>query len=432
MAPARHQPGSSRAAPRAGAGSGSSARAGVAPRAGPRVLVMMPTWLGDTVMATPALRLLGETVPGAEVHALATAGLDEVLRGSPVVTELHVARSSRFHDRATACLALRRYRFEAALVLPNSFSSALAMRLSGIPIRLGYARDGRGFLLTHHLEPGRRVAPHKGWALVSAVNYYFEAARALAGVLGTMTAVQPGPLELGVTAEQKRRADEALRRAGVGPREASGGGRGEGGGFAVLNPGANNPAKRWPAERFAELAANLTRNFGLSVLLSGAPGEARLVAEVAGRARGMLKGAAGARGADSPRLVELPGMGLGLGVLKAVIARAALLVTNDTGPRHLAAGFGVPRVVLFGPTDPRWTTLPGDPDGMEREAALLAEPELPETEVADDHPDRCRIERIESRRVLEACERMLRVGPAEGERGGSERGARPAAPRRPT
>src|SRR5690606_13735761 len=107
--------------------------------------------------------------------------------------------------------------------------------------------------------------------------------------------------------------------------------------YCILNPGGNNPAKRWPAERFGELARHLAGAHGLRVLINGAPAEADLVREIA----------AGA-GATSPAPAALPDLGGTLGSLKALLAdgRCAIMVTNDTGPRHIAAAMGVPVVSL--------------------------------------------------------------------------------------
>jgi ADP-heptose:LPS heptosyltransferase len=99
--------------------------------------------------------------------------------------------------------------------------------------------------------------------------------------------------------------------------------------------------------------------------------------------------------------VELPRLGISLGTLKALVKRSGLMVTNDTGPRHIAAAFGVPLVSLFGPTDYRWTVIPA------REEVISADPTLPETELAEDHPERCRIDRIGLERVVEGIERAL-------------------------
>jgi ADP-heptose:LPS heptosyltransferase len=169
--------------------------------------------------------------------------------------------------------------------------------------------------------------------------------------------------------------------------------------YAVLCPGANKAAKRWPAERFAAVADALA-GLGLAAVATGAPGEREVVAEVS-------------RAAAVP-VLDLVQRGLGIGSLKAVIADAALCVTNDTGPRHVAAALGTPVVTLFGPTDHRWTTIE-----CPHEQILVAEPFLPEPLVADDHARHCAITRIPVADVLAAAERLLS-------------GRREGAPRRET
>ena len=163
--------------------------------------------------------------------------------------------------------------------------------------------------------------------------------------------------------------------------------------YAVLNPGGNNAAKRWPAERFAALADHLERAHGLRVLISGSPGEADLAASIAASAE------------TDP--IALPGIGMTLGSLKSIIERSELLVTNDTGPRHIAAAFGVPMVTMFGPTDHRWTTIPTRPAGPE--TVLVADPELPLTESANDHPEQCRVDRIGLDSVVRSVDRLLQA-----------------------
>jgi ADP-heptose:LPS heptosyltransferase len=100
-------------------------------------------------------------------------------------------------------------------------------------------------------------------------------------------------------------------------------------------------------------------------------------------------------------------LGVTLSSLKSIVRRAKLMVTNDTGPRHLAAAFGVPLVSLFGPTDHRWTTIPTRPGAPE--LLLLADPDLPANEVANDHPERCRIDRIEFAAVRAATDTALQT-----------------------
>lgn len=345
-----------------------------------RLLVVLPSWVGDAVMATPTLRLLRQGFPGAFIGVMVRPGIDELLAGTGLFDEAHVADGSGVMGPKRAATKLRPRRYDTALLLTNSFSTALVTRLAGIPRRIGYARDGRSLLLTDRLAPPVRV--DGTWAPVPAVQYY----RTLACEF-LLDAVMPGartapvPMELAASPKDIAAGEAILSAASLRPGEA----------FAVLNPGGNNAAKRWPAERFAELARWLHHAHGLRVLINGSPSEADLCATIAAQS-------------EVPCGV-LPKLGITLGSLKAVVRRAALMVTNDTGPRHIAAAFGVPLVSLFGPTDHRWTTIPTRPDGPEQ--IVLADPELPESELANDHPERCRVDRITSDTVRAAVVSVL-------------------------
>lgn len=286
--------------------------------------------------------------------------------------ELHVDRAAGVMGPKMVAARIRPRRYDAAVLLTNSFSTALITRLAFIPRRIGYDRDGRGLLLTDRVKAERRSPPHKGWACVPAVEYYLKLVREVVGEIGG------AGLELGVTAAQEEAGAKVLAAAGVGVSDR----------FAVVNPGANDAAKRWPAERFAEVGRHLVRAHQLKVLVNGSPNEKELAEAVARDA--------------GPGVVALPGLGVTIGSLKSVVRRAVLMVTNDTGPRHIAAAFGIPTITLYGPTDPRWTTLPNG--GRGGRVDLVAEPNLPDGELADDHPERCRIDRIPVSAVLDALQ----------------------------
>jgi heptosyltransferase II len=355
-----------------------------------RLLVVMPSWIGDAVMATPALRLLRDNLPGAFIGGLARPGVDEVLAGTAFFDELHIERASGVMGPKHAAAKVRPRRYETALLFTNSFSTALITRIAGIPRRIGYNRDARGVLLTDRLNPPRRS--DNSWAPIPAVTYYYHAARFL---LEPATPRTPSPalpddihLELATTSAEEAAAADLLIRAGISQSEP----------FAILNPGGNNPAKRWPVDRFAAVGRHLMLKHGCHILVTGAPAEAELCDRIAAAIR------------DEPTKNPAPApaqvssmTGSGLGPLKAIIRRSSLMVTNDTGPRHIAAAFGVPVVSLFGPTDHRWTTIPA-PAGEE---LLLADPSLPADQLADDHPERCRIEHVQLPDVLGAAERLL-------------------------
>ncbi len=381
----------------------------------------MPSWLGDVVMSTPALRLLRDALPGSFIGGLVRPGLDELIAGSNLLDEVHVDRARGVMGPKLVAAKIRPRRYDAALLLANSFSTALVTRLAFIPRRIGYDRDGRGMLLTDRIKPERVSQGVLGkmgvgaFTPVSAVEYYVRAAREVVGDVGCgMSDVGCGGkkmrLELGVTEAQGVAADVVLRKAGVGAGEK----------YAVLNPGANDVAKRWPASGYAAVAAHLVRVHGLKVLVNGAPGEAELCDEVVRGARERLGAASGGKSgqplgtplADGPpvppeAVVALPRLGVTIGSLKGIVRGARLMVTNDTGPRFVAAAFGVPLVVLYGPTDIRWSVLPGLTGPS---VDVVADPTLPAELNANEHPERCRIDRIEVGRAIEAVERVIGAG----------------------
>jgi heptosyltransferase-2 len=372
-------------------------------------------------MATPTLRLIRRAFPGMFIGVLCRPGIDRVLAGLDVFDELHVERSAGVMGPKFVAARLRPRRYDTALLLTNSFSTALITRIAGIPRRIGYARDARGLLLTDRSDPPRR--PDGRWAPVPAVDYYHNLAAAhllppgpaarrrkgldhnpstssMGEVSGGATVVSrpeqgtqtwlPLPtgcfMELAVTPADRAAADDLLARGGVDA----------GAPLVLLNPGGNRREKRWPPDRFAAVADHLAGAHAMTALVNGSPAEAEL-------AEGVSRACAVARP------VSLPALGVTLSSLKGLVARCRLMVSNDTGPRHIALALGVPCVSLFGPTDHRWTIVPtraGAPDVM-----VLAEPHLPDDQVADDHPDRCRIDRIEVGAVISACEQALSGGP---------------------
>jgi heptosyltransferase II len=364
----------------------------------PRIVVYLPSWLGDTVMATPALALIRECLPRSVIVALGRAGADELLRGlDDLVDEVIIADNRSTLGPAKLAGRLRPMKLDAALLLPNSFSSAMTIRLAGIPIRVGYDRDARGTMLTHKLHPALRTkerwAKPGGYAPVSAVNYYFDAAKALIDALGVTLLGDPEiKLTLATTRGEESIADQVLSKGGIAHGER----------FALLNPGGNNPAKRWPVERFAGVAHHLIEQHGMKVAINGSPAEKELVATI--KTAITLN-----HPEDESQIACLAELGGTVGSLKATVRRSAIMVTNDTGPRHIAAAFGVPTVSLFGPTDPRWTTLPVSyrAAGVPREIVLVADPTLPADHVADDEPARCRIDRISTESVIEAVDHVL-------------------------
>jgi len=354
----------------------------------------MPTWLGDCVMATPALARLRRGLPGCFIGALVRPGMDELLAGSPFFDELHVHLPQGVMSPKHAAAKVRPRRYDAALLLTNSFSTALITRLADIPRRVGYDRDLRGVLLTERLIAPK--TPSGDWAMIPACEYYHRLADHLLGERagggagnGSTDQARRGRnefLSLAVSPEQEAKAADIKQRAGLAP----------GARYAILNPGGNNPAKRWPPERFAAVADHLFHVHGCTIMLNGSPGERAIIESIAELSHA--------------RCVSLAALGNTIGSLKAIVRDARLMVTNDTGPRHIAAAFGVPLVSLFGPTDHRWTTIPNRPSGPER--IITADPTLPEDQSANDHPGRCSINNISVDHVIGGVESVLQFRPA--------------------
>lgn len=364
--------------------------------------MFLPSWLGDCVMATPTLRLLRVGLPRSVLVAVGRLGMDELLSGLEDVLDDVVAADARTAlGPARIASRLTPLRMDACALLPNSFSSAMTARLARIPVRVGYDRDGRGLLLSEPLEAPRRAPPARGWAPIPAVDYYLAVGvRLLEAVarLGFATdepawraraaATDATRLELGVSDAQEAAALGILTKAGIAEGER----------FALLNPGGNNPAKRWPVERFAAVAHHLIERHGLRVAINGSPPEAELV--------GLIRQAIVLNHPeDGERLACLHELGGTIGSLKGIVRRAAVMLTNDTGPRHMALAFGTPVVTLFGPTDPRWTTPPAR--NAAGEVVLQAASDLPAGELAEDHAERCAIAGIPLARVVEAVDRLL-------------------------
>jgi len=294
-----------------------------------RVLVVLPSWVGDVVMATPMLRALRALYGEARITGLIQGYVAPVLDASPWCDEL-IELGEGDGVLGTA-RRLRRERFDLAVVLPGSFRSGLMVWMSGVRRRVGYAREGRGMLLTDRLSPpreGGRYAP------VAAVRYYLALAEHLGARAPSLS------VELFTRAADDERAAALLRAAGVEPDSAR-----RGVPLVLLNPGAatKGEAKLWPAERFAAVADALIERRGAAVVVNGSPKERAVLDAVHRAARG--------------ELIDLPARGGDLALLKSIARLSDVMITNDTGGRHIAAAMGAAVVSLFGPTDPAWTVL---------------------------------------------------------------------------
>jgi heptosyltransferase-2 len=304
-----------------------------------KVLVVQPSWVGDAVMATPTLRALRDLYPDAEISFLLRRHLKPLYLGMPWMDRLITYRTGKTRKKAGKGLfdlsaRLRTAKFDLAVLLPNSFQTALVCKMAKIKRILGYDRDGRGFLLSDRLLPTKE----RGKLVPTPIIKYYLG---LASYLGSSR--KDLLLQLFVTHEQKRKAAEVLGRCGLDPAIERPAAAGKGP-LILLNPGAEfGAAKCWLPEYFAELSDRLVEELGATILLSSAPKERTIVEAVLQHTR--------------KPVIDLSANGLSLGALKEIVRRCDLMVTNDTGPRHIAAAFDVPVVTVFGPTHPEWTEI---------------------------------------------------------------------------
>ncbi len=295
-----------------------------------KIAVFLPNWIGDVVMATPALRALREHFAQDEIAFVGRSGPIILLAGSTWANQSIVDQSgqkmSRMAGFTRLMLHLRRQKFDLGILLPNSLRTALLCRLGGMRRLAGYARDGRGFLLKVKLQPQR---DEMGFVPVPAIDYY----NALAQAVGA-----PAPsrcMQLPVLDVDERAAETLLSEAGIDPARP----------VVMLNPGAAfGTSKLWPAQRYAALADELISRRGAQIIINAAPSERAIAAEVAA-------------GMTHKPAINFAHRHNSLGMLKSLMCRCDLLVTNDTGARHIAAASGIAVVTIFGSTDPDWTTL---------------------------------------------------------------------------
>ncbi len=292
------------------------------------IAVIMPRWVGDAVMATPALRSLRAFAPAARITGVMRPVIADLLAGTPwldatILYDRH--RRSTETSFAAAARALRADRPDLAVILPNSLSAATLAWRGGSRRRVGAAGHWRRWLLTdvakEHRDDRGRIA------IVPPPEAFMDVVAAAGVPRGDLE------VELAVAAADLAAGDALLERLFPG----------RSGPLVVLNDNSSNGrARAWGTAKHAQLATwFLERLPAARVLVHCGPGDRDQAREVVEQAdhpavRGMHEEA------------DLP-----IGLSKAVFARSRLAVSSDSGPRHLAAAFGVPTVALVGPLDPR-------------------------------------------------------------------------------
>ena len=286
------------------------------------VLVWLPSPMGDAVLCTPALRAVRERFRSSRITFLANPVVREMLSPGAFNDEWI---ENKENSTLAISARLRRHRFSRAILFKNSFASTLAVFLAGIPARIGYAREKRGFLLTEKVYAPKlstgKFEPR------SMIDYYL----AIASRLGAETTNRN--LEVPIAPE----TGESIRSK---LPELAGA---EGPVVVIVPGGAFGASKCWPGDRFAQTADRLISDHNATVVISVAPepAERRIAQSICDSSR--------------HKLINLAERPVSIGELKALFSVADLVITNDTGPRHIAIALQRKVVTLFGPNDPAWT-----------------------------------------------------------------------------
>jgi heptosyltransferase-2 len=292
-----------------------------------KILVRAPNWVGDAVMAIPALETIRRVRSDDEICVLARPAIADLFSGQPFADRILQYDFRRKHEgwlgRERLASELHKEKFGAAVLLQNAFDAAWLVWRAGIPERIGYARDARGPLLTKAIR-----VPQEGEIPKHESHYYLELLHRAGW--GNSTHAIP-PIRMVVTDEARAAAESALRSAGA--RENAW--------RIAMAPGASyGAAKCWPPERFAALADRLISESGADVVFFGTPGEK----EIAARIRSTMKS----------RAISLVGE-TSMRDLAALFASCSVFIGNDSGAMHVAAAAGLPVIGIFGSTDPEGT-----------------------------------------------------------------------------
>src|SRR6266436_3709587 len=289
-----------------------------------KILIRATNWVGDAIMALPALRAVRRRFSEAEIAILALPYVADVYRGQGIADELigydRKGGHAGFRGRERLIADLRSKKFSSALLLQNAFDAAWIAWRAGIPERIGYSRDARGLLLTKPI-----TVPRAGEIPAHEKFYYLELVKR-AGWIDVLPDVSE--ISLLVTDEQSLRAEEKLQSFGA-RRGAM---------RVAVGAGASyGSAKCWPPERFAVAINRLMNERKAEIILFGTLAEAAVSAAI--------------RAGLDHAVLDLTGK-TEIAELPALLSRCTVFLRSDSGAMHVAAAVGLPVVALFGPTDP--------------------------------------------------------------------------------
>lgn len=285
-----------------------------------RILIFNVNWRGDVLFSTPAIRAIRKRYPDAHLACAVPPRCKEILLGNPDLDEIIIYDENGLHKdligKLRFVLTIKRKRFDQSFLFHRSFTRALLIYLTGIPERIGYSTKRRGILLTTKI-PTPNESLHK-------IEYFLGIVRAK-GI-----EAESKCCEFHISSEARNFARQFLMNHGVADSDF----------LAVLNPGGNWDPKRWPVERYAELGDELVEKYSAKILITGAVKDEMLVDNIVRLMR--------QKPISSCGKTDLMQLG-------ALLERANLVISGDSGPMHMAVAIGTRVIALFGPTSPRIT-----------------------------------------------------------------------------
>ena len=315
-----------------------------------KILIRCPNWIGDVMLSIPSISLVREAFPSAHISILIKSNLSPLLEGNPDINEIipfnpdlmSVTEKLKFYR------GLKEKNFDLAILLTNSFESALSAYLAGIKNRVGYNKDMRGIFLTEKIPMPSRKSPRMHQA-----DFYLTLVKAVCKMTRIVTLSEAKGLEglrfFGLRPQNditcnlklatfyipegiQNDVDKFWDEKGLSKKSP----------VIGMNIGASyGSAKRWFPERFAELSDRIYSELKGEVMLFGGSGDFNIEAEIKGRMKNKVLSMVGKTTLKS---------------LAAMIKRCHLFITNDSGPMHIAAAVGTPIVAIFGSTDPSETS----------------------------------------------------------------------------
>jgi heptosyltransferase-2 len=332
-----------------------------------KIVVRAPNWVGDSVLALPAMNTITRNYPESEVWVAAQDWVKDLFSmGNMFAGTISLPEQKGLKNLHISARRLRPSCFDLGILFTNSFASAFVFYLARIPQRWGYKKDGRGLLLT------------KGITVQSKKNRVHQAHYYLDLLSGLGMKEFPEEFSLQVDQKEKTLTEEWLESQNIQIQRP----------LIIINPGAYyGSAKRWPAEKYAELASLLQRKMRAQILIIGSAEETPLAEAIFSRM------------SEHPHI--LTGK-TNLPRLAALLSFADLLVTNDSGSMHLANFLKIPLVALFGPTEPART-------GPYQQPAMVIHKGAPcwpcsYRQCPFDH--QCMMD-ISLEEVLQACQKLL-------------------------